>query len=159
MINWVVSSSVLILIVVGMRHFLKGKISAKLLYALWLLVAVRLLMPMSFGNSVLSIENVTNQVFSKEENVLVQGMVQESGTITSVLWVCGLSMVKNGLVSLIRALSLILRNVSRNPKQKISIIFAWEKHTRMELENRFVQKILQILQVHPLRQKAMVRLP
>lgn len=61
-----------------MRHFLKGKISAKLLYALWLLVAVRLLMPMSFGNSVLSIENVTNQVFSKEENVLVQGMVQEN---------------------------------------------------------------------------------
>lgn len=78
MINWIVSSSVLILIVVGMHHFLKGKISAKLQYALWLLVAVRLLVPMSFGNSVLSIENITNQFFPKTEEVLMQGVAQEN---------------------------------------------------------------------------------
>ena len=78
MINWIVSSSVLILIVIGMRHFLKGKTSAKLKYALWLLVAVRLLVPMSFGNSVLSIENITNQIFPKTEDALVQDIAQEN---------------------------------------------------------------------------------
>lgn len=78
MINWMISSSVLILIVIGMRYFLKGKSSARLQYALWLLVAVRLLLPMSFGNSVLSIENITNQIFPKTEDVLVQDIAQEN---------------------------------------------------------------------------------
>ena len=79
MINWIVSSSVLILIVIGMRYFFKGKISAKLQYALWLLVAVRLLVPVSFGNSMLSIENITNRIFPNTEDTLVQDMAQEHG--------------------------------------------------------------------------------
>ena len=78
MINWMIASSVLILIVICMRQLLKGKISAKLQYALWLLVAVRLLVPMSFGNSVLSIENITNQIFPKIEDALVQDMALEN---------------------------------------------------------------------------------
>ena len=78
MINWMISSSVLILVLIGMRHFFKGKIGARLQYALWLLVAVRLLMPMSFGNSVLSIENITNQILPKTEDVLVQDIAQEN---------------------------------------------------------------------------------
>lgn len=78
MINWMISSSVLILIVIGMRYFLKGKSSARLQYALWLLVAVRLLLPMSFGNSMLSIENITNQILPKTEDVLVQDIAQEN---------------------------------------------------------------------------------
>lgn len=78
MINWMISSSVLILIVIGMRYFLKGKSSARLQYALWILVAVRLLLPMSFGNSMLSIENITNQILPKTEDVLVQDIAQEN---------------------------------------------------------------------------------
>lgn len=78
MINWMISSSVLILIVIGMRHFLKEKSSARLQYALWFLVAVRLLIPMSFGSSVLSIENITNHILPKAEDVLVQDIAQEN---------------------------------------------------------------------------------
>ena len=78
MINWIVSSGVLILIVIGMRYFLKGKISAKLQYALWILVAIRLLIPVSFGNSMLSIENITTQILPNTEDTLVQDAAQEN---------------------------------------------------------------------------------
>ncbi len=78
MTNWMISSSALILIVICMRHFLKGKMSAKLQYALWLLVAVRLLVPISFGNSALSVENITNQILPMKEDSVVQDITQEN---------------------------------------------------------------------------------
>ena len=83
MTNCIISSSVLILIVTCMRHFLKGKMSAKLQYALWLLVAVRLLVPISFGNSVLSVENITNQILPMQEDSVVQDMAQENMIVES----------------------------------------------------------------------------
>ena len=83
MTNWIISSSVLILIVICMRHFLKGKMSAKLQYALWLLVAVRLLVPVSFGNSVLSVENITNQILPMQEDSVVQDMALENMMVES----------------------------------------------------------------------------
>lgn len=58
MIEWIVSASVLILMVIVLRHFLKGKISLRLQYALWGLVLVRLLLPFSFGSSEWSVLNV-----------------------------------------------------------------------------------------------------
>jgi len=78
-----ISSSVLILIVICMRYFLKGKTNAKLQYALWLLVAVRLLVPISFGNSVLSVENIINRISSTKEDSLVQDMAQENMIVES----------------------------------------------------------------------------
>ena len=45
MIKWILSSSVLIGAVIGLRYLFRGKISARLQYALWALVLVRLLMP------------------------------------------------------------------------------------------------------------------
>lgn len=83
MTNWMISSSVLILIVIGMRHLLKGKISARLQYALWLLVAVRLLVPISFGNSVLSVENIINQISLMQEDSVVQDIAQENMIVES----------------------------------------------------------------------------
>ena len=62
MTNWIISASILILLVVMMRYLFQGKISLRLQYALWIFVAVRLLIPISFGDSVLSIENVTNEL-------------------------------------------------------------------------------------------------
>lgn len=59
MSNWILSSSVLILIMMFLRFILRGKISLRLQYALWLLVAVRLLIPINFGNTFLSLENYT----------------------------------------------------------------------------------------------------
>ena len=57
MTAWVLSSSVLILTVTALRYFLRGKISLRMQYALWLLVLARLLVPVSFGASSLSVMN------------------------------------------------------------------------------------------------------
>ena len=46
-----ISSSVLILILTGARLLFRNKVSRRLQYALWLLVALRLLVPVSFGQS------------------------------------------------------------------------------------------------------------
>jgi len=43
MMQWIVSSSVLILVVIALRYVLRGKLSLRMQYALWLLVLVRLL--------------------------------------------------------------------------------------------------------------------
>lgn len=57
MLEWIISSSVLIAIVIALRLLLKGKISLRLQYALWVLVLVRLLLPLSVGSSSMSIMN------------------------------------------------------------------------------------------------------
>ena len=49
MVEWILSSSVLIAVVILLRLLLKGRISLRLQYALWTLVLVRLLVPVSFG--------------------------------------------------------------------------------------------------------------
>ena len=62
MINWIISSSCLILIVLVIRSLCTGKISLRMQYALWLMVAVRLLVPVNLGSSVISIENFMNHM-------------------------------------------------------------------------------------------------
>ena len=52
MIKWIVSSSILILVMIFHRHMGKGKIGARCQYALWILVAVRLLVPFQLGVNV-----------------------------------------------------------------------------------------------------------
>ena len=46
LIPWAVTSSVLILIVLAARFLLKGRLSARLRYALWGVVLLRLLVPL-----------------------------------------------------------------------------------------------------------------
>ncbi len=62
MTNWIISSSILIIIVLLLRQILKGRISLRIQYAVWLLVAVRLLVPINLGSTFLSIENYTDQI-------------------------------------------------------------------------------------------------
>lgn len=57
MTEWMISSSVLIAVVAAVRYLLKGKIALGLQYGLWLLVLVRLLVPVSFGESRVSVMN------------------------------------------------------------------------------------------------------
>lgn len=66
MIKWIVSSSVLIAVIIALRHVLKGKISLQLQYALWVLVLLRLLIPISFGASGFSIENLMEKAAGTE---------------------------------------------------------------------------------------------
>lgn len=58
MIEWVVTSSVLILTVAVLRRCLMGKISLRLQYGLWALVLLRLLVPVGLGESEWSVANV-----------------------------------------------------------------------------------------------------
>lgn len=58
MMEWIISASVLIILVIISRKLLKGKISCWVQYSLWLLVAVRLLVPVSPMESAFSIANL-----------------------------------------------------------------------------------------------------
>ena len=58
MMEWIVTSTAMILIVIALRGLLKGKISLKLQYGLWALVLVRLLLPFSIVDSAISITNI-----------------------------------------------------------------------------------------------------
>lgn len=57
MIEWAVTSSVLILVVLVLRRCLKGRISLRLQYGLWALVLLRLLIPVNFGGTAVSVLN------------------------------------------------------------------------------------------------------
>lgn len=61
MIEWILTSSVLILVMVALRFVLRKRLSLRLRYALWLLVLVRLLVPVSFGSSPYSVTNAVER--------------------------------------------------------------------------------------------------
>lgn len=81
MINWIISSSILILVILVLRYLFKGKISLRLQYGLWLLVAVRLLVPFHFGASSLSVENLTAKAMSQPQ---VQSAIQVSEQVIPI---------------------------------------------------------------------------
>ncbi len=66
MVEWIVSSTVLIAVVILLRFILKGKISLRLQYALWAVVLVRLLVPVSFGDTGMSVGNLTQKAAESE---------------------------------------------------------------------------------------------
>ncbi len=82
MINWIISSSILILAMILLRYIFKGKISLRLQYGLWLLVAVRLLLPFNFGASSLSVENLTAKVVTQPE---VQTAIEFSEQVVPIV--------------------------------------------------------------------------
>ena len=58
MTEWFVSSAVLAVLLIGAHYLLRGKISARLQYALWLVLLVRLLLPLSIGKTAVSVANL-----------------------------------------------------------------------------------------------------
>ena len=58
MTEWFVSSAVLAALLIGAHYLLRGKISARLQYTLWLVLLVRLLLPLSVGKTALSVANL-----------------------------------------------------------------------------------------------------
>lgn len=62
MIETIITSSVLIIIITLIRFILKGRISSRLQYAIWGLVAIRLLLPVSFISSPVSVMNIMPQL-------------------------------------------------------------------------------------------------
>ncbi len=57
-IQWIISSAVLILAVLAIRAVFGNKLNMRLRYALWALVLVRLLVPFSIGSSPVSVQNL-----------------------------------------------------------------------------------------------------
>ena len=57
MVEWAVSSAVLAAAFIVLRYALRGRIGLRLQYALWGLVLARLLVPVSFGSSAISVMN------------------------------------------------------------------------------------------------------
>ncbi len=62
MIEWILTSCILIALIILLRSLLKGKISLRLQYALWGLVLLRLLVPFSLWNSSLSVMNAVEKM-------------------------------------------------------------------------------------------------
>ena len=86
-LEMLITSSLLIAGIFGLRKLTMGKISMRLRYGLWLLVAVRLLAPLSVGTSPVSVMNLFSTIGSAGvtlENVPRErdgrgNMVQENG--------------------------------------------------------------------------------
>lgn len=62
MLEILISSTVLILVLTALRFLLRGKISPRLQYALWLLATLRLLLPVSLVRSPVSVMNAVPDV-------------------------------------------------------------------------------------------------
>ncbi len=74
MTEWIISSSVLIVIVIALRFLLKGKISLRLQYALWAIVLLRLIIPVSFGSSAVSVGNLTRKAAGTRVGQIVSAL-------------------------------------------------------------------------------------
>ena len=58
MLEWFVSSAILLAVLIALHYLLRSKVSPKLQYALWAIALVRLLLPFSVGQSAASVENL-----------------------------------------------------------------------------------------------------
>ena len=65
--EWIFSSTILILAICVIRMIVKGKVSLRLQYFLWALVLLRLLVPVNFFQSEISVTNLANQVRSADD--------------------------------------------------------------------------------------------
>ncbi len=74
MIELIITSSVLILVVILMRYLLKGKISLRLQYALWALVLIRLIVPVTLFESPISVMNAVERsaAYKSVEHTLIE---------------------------------------------------------------------------------------
>lgn len=75
MLEWVISSAALTALIIALRFALKGKISLRLQYALWALVLLRLLIPVSFGATAFSIGNLTRRAAETEPGQAVSALL------------------------------------------------------------------------------------
>lgn len=86
MMQWIVSSSVLLAVVIALRFLLRGRIHPKLQYALWALALIRLLIPISFGSTPISVENPLQNAHVVQQLELAERVEHftywENGTVT-----------------------------------------------------------------------------
>ena len=85
-LEWMLESSLLVLIIYGVRKMFSGKVSYAMIYALWLLVLLRFLVPVNFLSTPVSVANIVSRHFFVKEiadsrpdkgNGIVQGKEQQ----------------------------------------------------------------------------------
>lgn len=74
MLPWILSCCVLTAVVIALRYGLRGRVSPRLQYALWLPVLVRLLLPFSLGGTTLSVMNAARNAPLVQEAQLLDGV-------------------------------------------------------------------------------------
>lgn len=83
-----ITSSLLILVLIALRYLLRGRIRPRVQYALWLLVAVRLLVPVSLPGTVFSVLNVLSPetenatVYVSSHGLTTSAPAPETGTLS-----------------------------------------------------------------------------
>ncbi len=83
MIAWIITSSVLIAVVLGLRFLFQGKISCRLQYAIWGLVLLKLLLPFSLFDSPFSIMHAVSDSSISDRQVYVLPISEQPVTETS----------------------------------------------------------------------------
>ena len=71
MLEILISSTVLILALTALRFLLRGKLDPRLQYTLWLLAALRLLLPVSLVRSPVSVMNAVPDVPAAVQRPLI----------------------------------------------------------------------------------------
>ena len=79
MTEWIITSSLLILIVLLVRRLFRGRLSLRLQYALWLVVLVRLLIPGTVAQTGLSVLNYLPQTGVEVSQSTVTAPAPEDG--------------------------------------------------------------------------------
>lgn len=76
MINWILTSSILIVVILLIRKLFGERLAPGLQYGLWLLVLARLLIPVSFGGSAYSLAALADRAAAWAEEKTVGGEVE-----------------------------------------------------------------------------------
>lgn len=76
MTNWILASSVLVVVILLIRKLFGEKLAPGLQYGLWLLVLVRLLIPVSFGGSAYSLAAFADRAVAWAEEKTASGEVE-----------------------------------------------------------------------------------
>lgn len=66
-LEWMLESSLLVLIIYGVRKIFSGKVPYAMIYALWLLVLLRFLVPVNFLSTPISVANIVSRHFFVKE--------------------------------------------------------------------------------------------
>lgn len=83
MSDWILTSSVLILLLLFLRKVVGEKLPSGFLYGLWLLVLVRLLVPFSFFKSSFSLPQITDRAAER--------MRVGDQSLLFIVWICGMA--------------------------------------------------------------------
>ena len=94
-IEWILSSCVLILFIIFIRFLLRRKISLRMRYALWLIVALRLLLPISFSQTVFSVMNLLPEK-AENRNVPAGISLAEADDVTADAKAANMKIVNAG---------------------------------------------------------------